>query len=287
MPALRKLGAASLKRSLTFFCAVIAQSLIVSACATGIDRPSVKSTEPRLTLFLDRNSAVGSPDGFEVRISGRLSGNLNDRYPLDQFIAPGHHRVTVGPQEAGVWYEFDASRGETVILAVVCAPGDCAKARLQRATEAQLSARRVPIANEPNSFRTLAPTKSVLGVRMKLVGGTYKVPVIINGAIALDFVVDSGAADVAIPADVVLTLIRAGTVSAGDFLGTRTYRLADGSTVPSSTFRIRSLKVGDRIVQNVTASVTDVRGELLLGQSFLGRFKSWSIDNATHSLLLQ
>ena len=36
-------------------------------------------------------------------------------------------------------------------------------------------------------------------------GGTFKVPVLINGAIVLDFIVDSGAADVNIPADVAMT----------------------------------------------------------------------------------
>jgi len=30
-----------------------------------------------------------------------------------------------------------------------------------------------------------------------------------------------------------------------------------------------------------------VNGSLLLGQSFLNKFKSWSQDNATHELVLQ
>jgi len=131
------------------------------------------------------------------------------------------------------------------------------------------------------------PAPSARSVPMQKVGGTYAVPVLINNAIALDFVVDSGAADVSIPADVVLTLMRTGTIKKTDFLGTKTYTLADGSTVPSSTFRIKSLKVGDRVVENVTGSLADVRGSLLLGQSFLGRFKSWSIDNAKHVLMLE
>ena len=40
------------------------------------------------------------------------------------------------------------------------------------------------------------------------------------------------------------------------------------------------------VIENVKASVAPVAGELLLGQSFLKRFKSWSIDNAKHSLVL-
>jgi hypothetical protein len=117
-------------------------------------------------------------------------------------------------------------------------------------------------------------------------GGTLVVPVSINNVLTLNFVIDSGASDVSIPADVVLTLIRAGTIHDADFLGTKRYRLADGSTVPSSTFRIRSLKAGDREVANVTASIGKVEGGLLLGQSFLNRFKSWSIDNDRQVLLL-
>ena len=114
----------------------------------------------------------------------------------------------------------------------------------------------------------------------------FTIPVVVNSAIRLNFILDSGSADVSIPADVVLTLMRAGTVSAADFIGEQTYKLADGSTVPSVTFLIRSLKVGNREIQNVTASVTAVEGSLLLGQTFLSRFKSWSIDNQREMLVL-
>jgi hypothetical protein len=45
--------------------------------------------------------------------------------------------------------------------------------------------------------------------------GTFKVPVLINGALLLHFTVDSGAADVSIPADVVMTLGAHRDASAG------------------------------------------------------------------------
>src|SRR5262245_43978774 len=86
-------------------------------------------------------------------------------------------------------------------------------------------------------------------------GGTYVVPVLINKAITLDFVVDGGAADVSIPADVVMTLVRTGTLQESDFIGTQTYKLADGSTVPSTTFRIRSLTTNKIEIENVRASI--------------------------------
>jgi hypothetical protein len=89
------------------------------------------------------------------------------------------------------------------------------------------------------------------------------------------------------PADVVMTLARTGTLQANDFTGTQTYKLADGSTVPSATFQIRSLAVGNRVIEDVGGSVGPVEGTLLLGQSFLNRFKSWSIDNAKKVLVLE
>jgi predicted aspartyl protease len=123
-------------------------------------------------------------------------------------------------------------------------------------------------------------------VPMQIEGGIYVVPVLINDAITLNFVVDSGAADVSITADVVMTLMRMGNLKEADFLGEKTYVLADGSKVPSQTFRIRSLRVGSKVLENVTGSIASVKGGLLLGQSFLSRFKSWSIDNAKHALFL-
>jgi predicted aspartyl protease len=124
-------------------------------------------------------------------------------------------------------------------------------------------------------------------VPLRKESGLFFVAVLINDKISLDFILDSGASDVSIPADVVLTLMRTGTITAADFKGTNTYVLADGSTVPSKTFRIKSLKVGNRVLQNVSGSLSPVEGSLLLGQSFLGRFKSWSVDNLRQVLTLR
>jgi gag-polyprotein putative aspartyl protease len=117
-------------------------------------------------------------------------------------------------------------------------------------------------------------------------GGTFRVPVTINDELTLKFVIDSGAADVSVPADVVMTLVRTGTITDTDFLGNQTYKLADGSTVPSQQFVIRSLKVGDKTLENVVGSIAPVAGGLLLGQSFLSRFNTWSIDNQREALIL-
>jgi clan AA aspartic protease (TIGR02281 family) len=155
----------------------------------------------------------------------------------------------------------------------------------------------VQTSNQPNSTITAqgssasVPPRTGIGsatsVRLIRESGTFKVPVRINGVLELHFTVDSGASDVTIPADVARTLFRTGTISESDFIGEQTYRLADGSTVRSRTFRIRQLEVGGRTVTNVLGSIGGVESSLLLGQSFLSRFQRVSFDYGQGVLILE
>gem|GEM_PF-2468218 len=146
---------------------------------------------------------------------------------------------------------------------------------------ATISAATIPV----NTAAVGSPTETE--VPLEADGGTFVVPVVINGAITLKFTIDSGASVVTIPADVASTLVRTGTITDEDFIGSQTFTLADGSTVPSAVFRIRSLKIGTLVLRNVTASVTNAQGSLLLGQSFLARLTTWSLDNQRHVLVLK
>jgi clan AA aspartic protease (TIGR02281 family) len=137
------------------------------------------------------------------------------------------------------------------------------------------------------SLPSVQDTKSTsFMIAMENVGGVYQVPIRINDTITLDAIVDSGATDVGIPSDVVLTLVRSKTISSEDFIGTQTYMLADGSELPSQRFMIKSLKVGNKTLENVVANIVSANAQILLGQSFLRRFSSWSIDNEKHALIL-
>jgi predicted aspartyl protease len=89
-------------------------------------------------------------------------------------------------------------------------------------------------------------------IDLKFENGVYKVPVLINDRITLDFVLDSGAADVSIPEDVYSTLIRTGTISSSDLLGAETYVLADGTAVRAKRFRLQTLKIGNLVLRDVT-----------------------------------
>jgi clan AA aspartic protease (TIGR02281 family) len=117
-------------------------------------------------------------------------------------------------------------------------------------------------------------------------GGVYTVPVRINNVLTLNFVVDSGASEVQIPAEVAQTLLSKGALQERDFIQDRIYTMADGSQVKSERCLIRRLQIGDQVVEGVTASIGNVRSTPLIGQSLLYRFPSWSLDNRRHVLIL-
>jgi len=100
---------------------------------------------------------------------------------------------------------------------------------------------------------------------------------------AIMFVLDSGAAHVQITRKAALNLALAGELT--DTGRKAKYVTATGEQNVQSVYLLRSLTVGERTVTNVECNVTD-DGDPLLGQSFLGRLGSWSIDNAKQTLVL-
>lgn len=134
-----------------------------------------------------------------------------------------------------------------------------------------------------------APTsRNALAVeRIKLLheGGVYRVPALINDQLVKLFVLDSGSAEVQVPAEVFLSLFPE-TVGPQDFLPGSAYKLADGRVVQSERFRLRTLKLGNRVFRDVPASISDPGTPLLLGQGVLGRLRGWRIDNHRQVLVL-
>jgi tetratricopeptide (TPR) repeat protein len=240
-------------------------------------------------LFIDRGKIFRSQSKFDEALA-----DFSHALDLDK-------KWTAAYRERGLTYKL-LNRPEPALSDLTTydqlEPGDAevlaALAELKRSgPENSNEAPAIPgktISDFPSS---LTPAAQPLGsggttvVPMVQSGGTFAVPVTINNQLTLKFVVDSGASDVSIPADVVLTLVRTETITDADFLGKQTYTMADGSTVPSQRFMIRSLKVGDKTLENVVGSIAPVAGSLLLGQSFLSRFNSWSIDNQRQALILK
>ena len=125
-------------------------------------------------------------------------------------------------------------------------------------------------------------------IPVKSSGGVYTLPVELNEVLKIDFIFDSGASDVSITPDVALTLIKAGTIKEQDWLQGAVYRFADGSTAKSKRFKLRSLKIGDRIIKNVSCSISNsIDAPMLLGQSVMKQFGKYTFDNKKQVLIIE
>ncbi len=134
---------------------------------------------------------------------------------------------------------------------------------------------------------TFGLDKKINIVKVKKSNGVFSVPVELNGVLKIDFIFDSGASDVSISPDVALTLLKTGTIKKEDWLEGAYYKFADGSTAKSKRFKMSSIKIGNKIIKNVTCSISNsIDAPMLLGQSVLGKFGKYTFDNVNQRLIL-
>ena len=142
------------------------------------------------------------------------------------------------------------------------------------------TARWLPCAGDPSRRR--APVRST--APFQRVGGVFVLSALLNGATQAYFIADSGAATVQIPEETADELRRNGTLTEADFAGQHRFILADGRTMQQRVFRLRSLQIGERTMENVLATVGAPKSRALLGQSFLRRLSWWKVDNVNNQL---
>lgn len=130
-----------------------------------------------------------------------------------------------------------------------------------------------------------APASNEIALQADEAGG-YAVAVRINSALMAKFIVDSGASDVALPKDMVDDLVKSGAITQADMLGRSVYVAADGKHHKSINFMLRRVEVAGHVATNVEAVEVPAHSQPLLGLSFLGKFKSWTLDNKRHVLIL-
>lgn len=119
-------------------------------------------------------------------------------------------------------------------------------------------------------------------------GDLFEVPVELNGVLKIKFLLDTGASDVFLSPDVFITLYRSGTLNDDDFICTKEYTFANGTTEECKIFKLKSIKIGNKKVENIECAIANsINVEMLLGQSFLQKLGNYSIDNANNLLIIE
>ena len=115
-------------------------------------------------------------------------------------------------------------------------------------------------------------------ITMEKSGGIYKIPCEVNG-LRMKFYFDTGASLVSISLKEALFMLENGYLSKTDIIGTGKSSIADGSIVENTIISLREMKIGNKTLQNVKASVSNsLMAPILLGQSALKRLGEYKIQ---------
>ena len=121
-------------------------------------------------------------------------------------------------------------------------------------------------------------------VKMKKESGVYKVPVEIDG-VNMEFIFDTGASFISISETEALFLYKQGKLKEEDFLGNVEFTDANGDISEGTIINLRSVKIGNKTIYNIEASVVhNQKAPLLFGQSAMKRFGKITMDYSNNTI---
>jgi len=117
--------------------------------------------------------------------------------------------------------------------------------------------------------------------------GVLYIPVEING-VPMRFIFDTGASSVTMSLTEANFLAKQGKLTDDDILGSENFMDANGNISEGTEIILRSVRIGDREISNVKASVVmNQRAPLLFGQTAMAAFGKVSIDYNKNVLILE
>ena len=146
------------------------------------------------------------------------------------------------------------------------------------------------ISNQNNISQTFDKKKDFNGkttLKMENNYGVKYVWIEING-LGLRFIFDTGASSICISSAEATVLYRQGTLKIEDILDIQYFQDATGNVSAGTRINLRTVKIGNRVLKNIEATVIDNdEAPLLLGQSALEKFGKISIDNKNNEIIFE
>ena len=117
--------------------------------------------------------------------------------------------------------------------------------------------------------------------------GVYYITAKVND-IPMKFIFDTGASSISMSETEAAFLYKQGTLTEEDFQGKVNFQDAKGEVTQGLVVKLRKVQIGDRVLNNVEASIVpNQSAPLLLGQSVLQKFGKLSIDNRNKQLIIE
>jgi len=152
------------------------------------------------------------------------------------------------------------------------------------------SGRRNAVNNDISPLQSSEPERITGGktiVKMKKQNGVYMIPVEING-ISMHFIFDTGASLISISSTEAMFLYKQGKLTSEDIIGKANFINANGAVSEGTIIVLREVKIGNKILTNVEASVVNnLEAPILMGQSALEKFGKISIDYGNNEITFE
>jgi len=124
-------------------------------------------------------------------------------------------------------------------------------------------------------------------VKMENNNGVKYVWIEING-LKLKFIFDTGASSICISSAEATVMYRQGTLQKEDIIDIQYFQDATGKVSAGTRINLRTVKIGNRILRNIEATVIDNNeAPLLLGQSAFEKFGKISIDYGNNEITFE
>ena len=118
-------------------------------------------------------------------------------------------------------------------------------------------------------------------------GGTFNEDCSVNG-LTLNMIFDTGASDVSISKVEADFMLKNNYLSMSDIKGKQYYQTADGGISEGTVITLKEVRIGDAVLHNVDASVVkSQKAPLLLGESVLQKFGTFTVDNINSKLIIK
>jgi aspartyl protease family protein len=153
------------------------------------------------------------------------------------------------------------------------------------------SGRRRPNIEDANEHSQRPPENRSSGektiIKMEKRNGVYQIPIEIND-VKMYFIFDTGAGMVSISATEARFLYKQGTLTDKDIIGKANFEDANGNISEGTIIILKTVRVGNRTLTNVQASVVhNLKAPLLLGQTVFEEFGKISIDNNKGEIIFE
>jgi len=124
-------------------------------------------------------------------------------------------------------------------------------------------------------------------VKMEKINGVYQIPVEVDD-VKMFFIFDTGASTISISETEANFLWKQGKLKENDIVGSANFSDANGDISEGTIIVLTTVKIGNRVLKNVEATVVhNLNAPLLFGQSALGKFGKISIDNTRNEITFE